>query len=1239
MTTIDTKYVYTTAEESILDKDWAAGSTQHIESPEYIIRKGSRGTVAGTQRAGQTSPDYIGVYETVRYPPALWKIIDEPIVNAIDHLVRNLGTTHPVTMIKISLDAYGRVKIYNNGPGIEVTLHPTASAKLGRDMYVPTFLFGTLFQGSNRDPPEDSIIGGTNGLGGKLSNIFSTNFVLETTCAENQKYFVQQWLDHKSVEKPPIIKSLSDPSLSQERRIPHTLLSFIPDYTGIFKYEAAAYAVPVLADLIRTRAFFAAAYARHAIAGVKSQQPFELWFNDERITVRNITDIANIFFPNTPIVSTTIWPEVDSAARRPYHYPWEVCAAIINTSSMERPQLGNVNGIMVNDGSHYNAISAGIVAKVKETMAKVFQDKNIKFAPSFVRGNLFMFLNTQIPRPSWTGQRKDVLSTDVRKFGGYTLDTKFIAGINEHIQDSIIESIFGTLARKERGAKKNTLDYDKYTPAANAGPKTGTNAALLIAEGDSAMSQISIGLSNTMGFADYGIMSTGGVIINARKECTPVTTCAGTFVKKSPKLRANKFVNALIQILGINPNHTYDPASPSFKREFGAINYKKGIIACVDQDLDGKGNILGLVLNLFELLWPNLIKIGFIRWFCSPIVRAYPKTRGRVLAFYSVRSFEEWCAAGDRSGYDPMYYKGLGTHSREETIHMFKTFHEHLFVYYLGARCHELFEIYFGKLPDLRKIELSKPIKNMSDALAAIQESEKRISCASHLEYETDPYQRDNLDRKLDSFIDGQNQAGRKILDGLLKALRATRKLKVAQLAGYVSEHENYHHGEASLCDSIIGRGFIGVGGKQLPFIVPLSHFGSRLGGGVGDAASARYIWARLNKNITDLIFSQDDYWILPFNFDEGARSEPKYFVPLVPLAILESTEIPSHGWKLKLWARDVFKVIENVRRLIRLGDDVALLPMPPAVYKGSPYEWRGTIKTIRGEPYSFGKYEFKDSTRSEVVITELPLRVWTNTYIKQLRKKAVAQNTLIMSPEHILNQSDDRNVRIVVTLKPGAAALLDTMGDSVFTDGVEEYFQLRDRMDSHINLMGREGNAIMFDNYGAVIHQWFPVRREFYAARIERRRAIFALRVQYLENTIRYIEESTRLNLAKRKKADMEAILVDNQFVRMALGKLRSPKFTPTDELAGIVLRGPKANFDYLLGLSDLRKTSESLKSYRAELTALHGEMAQLEADAAGRFLGAALWERELTALEKEIRTGFATFWQYDDADRYELD
>jgi DNA topoisomerase-2 len=70
------------------------------------------------------------------------------------------------------------------------------------------------------------------------------------------------------------------------------------------------------------------------------------------------------------------------------------------------------------------------------------------------------------------------------------------------------------------------------------------------------------------------------------------------------------------------------------------------------------------------------------------------------------------------------------------------------------------------------------------------------------------------LERKLDHVIDGQNQAGRKILDGLMKALHGNKEMKVAQLAGYVSEHENYHHGEESLNNSITGKGLVTVGGK-----------------------------------------------------------------------------------------------------------------------------------------------------------------------------------------------------------------------------------------------------------------------------------------------------------------------------------------------------------------------------------------------------------------------------------------
>ena len=57
--------------------------------------------------------------EELKYPPALLKIIDEIIVNAIDHYVLNPKL---VTEIKISVNDDGEISVYNNGPGIHVEI-------------------------------------------------------------------------------------------------------------------------------------------------------------------------------------------------------------------------------------------------------------------------------------------------------------------------------------------------------------------------------------------------------------------------------------------------------------------------------------------------------------------------------------------------------------------------------------------------------------------------------------------------------------------------------------------------------------------------------------------------------------------------------------------------------------------------------------------------------------------------------------------------------------------------------------------------------------------------------------------------------------------------------------------------------------------------------------------------------------------------------------------------------------
>lgn len=1220
---VESKYPYTVTEDAMLEKDWGSGTKIQIESKEFIIRK--------------VGNAYKGEYMTIKYPPALWKIIDEIIVNALDHFIRCLNTSAPVTYIKVNIAPEdGRIRVTNSGPGIEIEQHKVASEQLGRIIWVPTLIFSVPWNGMNRYQADDSIVGGTNGLGSKLTNVFSAEFVVETV--SGGKYFLQRWRNNKRDEEPPKIFPIDQlvGKMPADRLAPHTTVSFVPNYIGTFSYEKFdSKLYEMLCDIVRTRVFFAAAYVNYTKCGSA-----EMWFNDERINPKSIADIAKLCFPTDQMFYTTITPNMANASRpaAAYHYPWEVCVVLTNSTIYGAPHIGNVNGIMVGEGKHYKHILGCIVEGVKENVSKILCDKNLKFSPSLVTNNIFLFLNTKIPKPSWTGQRKDVLGVEITRFAHYSLDTKFTGKIAEQLHDRILSNVLENIEVATGRKKQCKTSYDKYLPAHRAGTKYSQKCSLIAVEGDSAMTQVATGIASTkvLGWEYYGAISLGGVIMNVRKECKRTETEDKVYVKKTTKLKNNIFMKVLMEVTGLNTAYKYEPGSPTYKKEMAELNYGS-LIACVDQDLDGKGNILGLLLNTFELFWPRLLAAGYVKWFCTPIIRAYPLKDSKVLEFYSQNEYDTWKKTADVSRYDIRYYKGLGTHDRAETLRMFSKFIENVHAYFTDEQSREFFDIYFGKHPDLRKRELSRPITDVDIYALELQQKNHKISCTDHLRTETFFYQKDNLSRKLDHVIDGQNQAGRKILNGILKALKKTNKSsKVVQLAGYISEHESYHHGEESLATSIAGKAFIAAGGKQLPFLVPLSQFGSRLGGG-GDAAKPRYIFAKLNYRIVDLLFPRDDYHILRFNFDEGKRTEPEYFVPTIPIVIAESTEIPSHGWKLKLWARDVFKIIENVRRLIRYSDNIALLHMPATTYKGSAYEWRGQFKTIRGEPYSFGKYTI-DEQKNVLNIIELPLRVWTNQYVAQIKKKMAADNGRIIAS--VTNESDDLTVNIKIELRPDALTLLDDLGDSCYTDGVEEYFQLRQHMDSHINLTGVNNEILSFKDYESVMYEWFPVRKEYYGKRIDRTKILMMLTICKFKNIVRYIEESNSFPFAKQKKIVMESTLADAKYDKIDIGLLTSPKFTPTEDLQRLIMCGDGANFDYLLKLSDLKKSSEALELRRADLAAAITDLESFCALAGqGRFPGAAIWERELDQLAANISEGQRTFWRYGETDKYTFD
>jgi DNA topoisomerase-2 len=115
-------------------------------------------------------------------------------------------------------------------------------------------------------------------------------------------------------------------------------------------------------------------------------------------------------------------------------------------------------------------------------------------------------------------------------------------------------------------------------------------------------------------------------------------------------------------------------------------------------------------------------------------------------------------------------------------------------------------------------------------------------------------------------------------------------EIKVAQLAGYVAEHSMYHHGETSLASTITGMAHTFVGSNNINLLYPSGQFGTRLMGGK-DAASPRYIYTRLS-NITRLIFRPEDDALLEYLDEEGQKIEPKYYMPVLPMVLVNGAEV-----------------------------------------------------------------------------------------------------------------------------------------------------------------------------------------------------------------------------------------------------------------------------------------------------------------------------------------------------------
>jgi len=1104
----------TQLEHILLRPDTYIGSVEFISNPMWVFNKNTKNFE----------------YRTINIVPGLYKIFDEILVNAADNKIRDPS----MDTIKVTIDSEkNEISVYNNGKGIPVEIHEKEK------VYIPELIFGHLLTSSNYDDNEKKVTGGRNGYGAKLCNIFSTEFIVETSDKHAGKKFKQIFNDNMSKK--------SKPKLTNASKEDFTKITFKPDLQkfGMEKMDEDFEA------LLLKRVYDIAG----CVSGVK------VYLNDERIKIKNFKDYCQMYINSTKKDSeendlgsmpnqnqTIIYERVNER--------WEVAFSM---SDGQFQQVSFVNSICtVKGGTHVNYIADQITSKLIDSLRK--KNKNLSIKPFQVKNHLWVFINSLIENPAFDSQTKETLTLRASSFGSKCpVSDGFI---NKVLKCGVIDNILSwarykqsQMLKKTDGHKRSRISgIPKLDDANNAGTKHSKDCVLILTEGDSAKSLAVSGLT-VVGRDNYGVFPLRGKMLNVRDA-------------SHKSIMDNAEVSAIKQILGLQHGKVYENTD--------SLRYGH-IMIMADQDTDGS-HIKGLVINFLDHFWPSLLKIpGFLLEFITPIVKVTKK--GREISFYTLPEYEQWKEdTNNGKGWKIKYYKGLGTSNSADAKKYFSDMQHHCKKFSeIDQNDRKLLDMAFSKKnADKRKDWLKEYTPNIY-----MDNSVDKIAINEFINKELIQFSMADVIRSIPSLVDGFKPGQRKILYGCFKR-NLTSEIKVAQLTGYIAEHTAYHHGEQSLSTTIVNLAQDFVGSNNISLLVPNGQFGTRLQGGK-DAASARYIFTYLSK-ITRLIFKKSDDNILEYLNDDGQMIEPNWYIPILPMVLINGAEGIGTGYSTNIPNFNPRDVVMNLKRRIRGLD---LVPMHPW-YKG----FRGKIEKIDEGRYKVSGIINKiDETTLE--ITELPIRTWTQNCKELLESYMTGTDKQPPIIKDYKEYHTDTAVHFRIFVTEANMKKLEE-------EGLEKKFKITNIINlSNMHLFDPQGRIKKYAKIEDIVEEFYNLRKEMYIKRKEYLLKEFENDLLILDNKVRFIMEiiNGTLVINRKKRLDLVKEMIAKGYDRVYPKKKASEggeeekdgKEENDDDGKG---------FEYLLSMQFWSLTLEKVEKLKAERDAKKEELESLRAE-----------------------------------------
>ena len=375
------------------------------------------------------------------------------------------------------------------------------------------------------------------------------------------------------------------------------------------------------------------------------------------------------------------------------------------------------------------------------------------------------------------------------------------------------------------------------------------------------------------------------------------------------------------------------------------------------------------------------------------------------------------------------------------------------------------------------------------------------------------------------SVIDGLKNSHRKAIYTIRKKNIKDRQ-KVSQLGPLVAAETDYLHGDTSIIGAITTLGQNYAGTNNLPLLVADGNFGTRFS---HNPSAPRYIFT-FPKKYFDYVFRKEDDCNLIKQVFEGGEIEPRFYVPTLPLLLINGCVGIGIGFSSKILGRSTSNMIKVIRRTLdqrRVSRDL---------YLPSIEGFDGEIVAIEQNKYQIkGKAELRGK---KLIIDEIPFTYSLSDYISILNK--LKDKGLLT---RYVDTSEDDKFHFEISLSPEEVT---KDFETIFSD-----FKLSVSFTESLTCLDENNAIIEFETPQDLFNYYFDIRIKYLKLRLASEIKRLETELELLKEVYNFIQDviKNKINL-KLKRAEVESQIKARGYINVDK-RLNMPLYSITVEKA----------------------------------------------------------------------------------------